>query len=131
MKLNSTDLPGAHIVSTSPSLKMAEHSYDYSDQTDYTVLGSGPTKLAVAGTCKTEASRLDVEYICRQPVEKKLYFPSQVGGSDDRYYRVYTTAAHGQPETARLWRYSFEAMTVVPWVYDAATNQPVAGQGAS
>ncbi len=131
MKLDTTTLPGATITGVNPSLKLVQHPFDYSNITEYTVMGSGPSRLMVVGLCKDEATRLAVDAACRQGTEKKLYFPSQVGGSEDRYYRVYTGAASWQAETAEKWRYTFEALTVVPWVYDAATGQPLSGQGAS
>jgi len=130
MKLGTTNLPGAYISDIKHALKIVEHEYDYGDITDYTVLGSGPTRLTITGLCNSETDRIAIEYVCRQAIEKKLYFPSTPSATDDRYYRVYTEAASWSLETPKHWRYTFVAMTVVPWVYSASTNQPISGQGA-
>jgi len=130
VKLGTTDLPKAYISGIEHTLKIVEHDYDYGDITDYTILGSGPTRLTITGLCDSESSRIAIEYACRQPQEKKLYFPSSPTASDDRYYRVYTEAASWSLETPKHWRYTFQAMTIVPWIYSASTNQPVSGQGA-
>jgi hypothetical protein len=52
-----------------------------------------------------------------------LWYPSTQGGTDDRYYRVWTTPARLEAITADVYRYSFECIAIVPYVYDEDGNR--------
>lgn len=118
-------LPGGEIVGEAPSQKRVEHEYDYSDLTDYTVMGAGPTKITVHGVCGTEEERHAVVIACNVRGEQRLYFPSADGAPDDRYYRIHASPPVWTMITASDWEYSFVASTVVPYKYDAATDERV------
>ncbi len=124
MKLGTVTLPGCTITGISPTAKQAIHDYDWSDECAITDMGSGPTTLSVSGIMSTEDERNDVIGACEdaRTTETNLYFASIIGASDDHYYRVYTGPCQLTPVTATVYHYSFSAIAVVPYVYDAATD---------
>lgn len=127
MKLGTTALPGGQISSIMPSAKQAIHTYDWSDETAVTDMGSGPTMITVVGITMTLAERLAVAAACEsaRKVETNLYFASENGETDDYYYRVFTGPMRPIRRTATTYEYSFTAIAIVPYIYDASTGERV------
>lgn len=126
MKLGATTLPGCRIESVIPTTKQVIHDYDWSDECSVTDLGAGPTIIRVRGICSTEAERTNVitaTEAARSAVTELLY-PS-TAGTDDRYYRVYTSQASWKPITADVYEYTFTATAIVPYIYDDADDSRV------
>lgn len=127
MKLGTTTLLDATLDDISPTAKQAVHQYDWSDECLVTDMGHGPTTLRVSGLCSTLDERLDVIAACEEArtTETNLYYPSIIGASDDYYYRVFTSPARLTAISSTLYRYSFQAIAVVPWIYDASSGERV------
>jgi len=124
VKLGTTTLPGATITSFAPSAKQAVHVYDWSDECGVTDMGAGPTTIDVQGVANGTTERLAVVTACEAAriAEARLYFASIVGADDDYYYRVRTGPAQMAPISATVYRYSFQAIALVPYIYDADTD---------
>lgn len=127
MMLGDTTLPGAKFGQIASSSKQVIHSYDWSDECSVTDMGHGPTTITITGRVATLQERIDIAAACEsaRTVETHLYFPSEMGESDDHYYRVQTGPARFTPFTATIYDYEFTAVALVPWVYDADTGERV------
>jgi hypothetical protein len=128
MMLGTTTLPACRITSVSPSSKQTVHVYDWSDECAVTDMGAGPTTITVEGITATDDERYDVIAACGEArlAETNLYFPSETGQSDDSYYRVFTGPAQWTPVSATVYRYSFQAIAVVPYIYSTSTGERLA-----
>jgi hypothetical protein len=75
----------------------------------------------------TLTERLDVIGACEdaRTTETYLYFASENGETDDYYYRVFTGPCRLLPLTSTTYQLTFEAIAVVPYIYDAATGARV------
>ena len=127
MKLGVTELPGGYIAQETPSIKQVVHSFDWSDECVVTDMGHGPTVLRIVGVVESLAERLAVNAACEQARKEDtlLYFPSEEGRADDHYYQVRTSPVIWTPLTASEYTYEFTATALVPYIYDATTDERV------
>lgn len=90
-------------------------------------MGHGPTSLTVDGTAIGTVERIAVHDACEdaRTTETNLYVPSINGASDDYYYRVRTGPARWTLVSSSIWRYTFTAIAVVPWIYATATGSRI------
>lgn len=123
MMLGTVTLSAGKIRDIAPSVKMAVHEYDWSDECDVTIMGAGPTRFSVVGMCQTEAERLDVIAACNVRAEQQLWFASENDAGEDRYYRVFTTPVRFDPQNASQYPYTFDCIAIVPYIYDADGNR--------
>lgn len=127
MKLGTTTIPGGWFASITPSAKQVVHKYDWSNECAITDMGSGPTVISVTGVAMTLAERLAVAAACEEArsAETNLYFASENGETDDYYYRVKTGPMRPIPVTSTTYQFSFTAIALVPYIYDAASGERI------
>ena len=121
MKLDDVDIPGGDIDDVTFAKKMVEHQYDRSDVNHVTEMGRGITRLRISGQCGTVAERTALAAKCDQTGTKRLYYPSEIDGTeDDRYYVVYTSGLRMRPRTATVYDVEFDALAADPIPYVTA-----------
>ena len=126
MKLDTVDLPGA-TFSIAETKKLTVYEYLWTDRNAVEESGAGPTTINVVGLFKTRAGRDALQATCQANGTKKLYFASQIGETDDRYFIVYTQPLQLAPasKSATVYTYSFTAIAADTHVYDADTDLAV------
>jgi len=124
MKLDTLTL-AARITKNTPLKKLTVYQYLWTDLNAVEEAGLGPRTITVEGVVETTADRDVLEQALEAPAEKKLYFPSEQGGTDDRYYKVHTHPAAWTPQNAAVCLYSFDAIAADPRIYDADTDLPI------
>ena len=119
------ELPYASITGRGLSLKTVDYSYDFTDYNDRLHMGRGPTKLTVSGTA-TSAELESLEYATGADTLYTLYYTSEQGGDNDRYYqRVDALPVQSQAITANLHTYTIELHALDGYAYDTNTGERV------
>lgn len=119
------ELPKAYISERQPSTKDVFHQYDFSDHNSVTRMGRGPTRLIVPGVCDSETLERLI-FATAQNRLYTLYFPSQSGSEDDRYYqRVLCMPVRSQTLAVDLHAYTLELHALDGHVYDTETGRQV------
>ena len=117
-------LPNAKIAGRSGSAKVVFHEYEFTDHTDATFMGRGPTKLQVSGVATT-AEIEALEFVTTSGQLLTFFYPSEQGGDEDRYYRrVLALPVRSQAITAALHRYDIELHALDGTPYDL-NDEPV------
>jgi len=126
MKLDAITLTGA-TMTISGHKKMTTYEYLWTDANAVEESGLGIKKIDVTGLLLTAAARDTLEAACEAAGTKKLYFPSEIGESDDRYYIVYTDALTLAPSqgSATVYAYTLHCYAAAPAVYDASTDEVI------
>lgn len=122
MKLDSLTLPKAALKNINPTKKLVVYQYLYTDANDVEEQGLGPRGLSVEGLCEGATDRDAIEQACEAAGEKKLYFASDFGETDDRYYKVYTHPAQFGPLNEGQYPYTIECVCADSAIYDAAAD---------
>jgi hypothetical protein len=126
MRLGTTVLPKARIVSDTPVKKTVHHPYAWSNLNRTTEMGMGAREIVIEGYTSTAAERDMVEAACQATGSKTLYFESSLTVMvEDRYYTVKTSAAAFTCENASVWYYAFTAWADDPAAYYTATDTVV------
>lgn len=128
MKLGTLTLPGAAIVSKQPSVKRTVYPYPFSNTNKVLNQGIGPTTIMVKGRTYTAATRDAIEAACEVQTEQRLYFPSEIGQTDDRYYKVFTSPAQtspSHPSNPSYWDYEIECACEVSRPFLTSTDAAV------
>lgn len=125
MRLDSTPLPYAKITQRTPTKKTTVFEYLWCDQNLVEESGAGILTITVAGRVTTAQERDAVEQITAADGIKRLYHPSEIGMSDDRYYLVQTEPADVQMRTASSGTYTIRCLAADPTPYDSETEEAV------
>ena len=126
MKLDAVDLPGA-TFSIAETKKVTVYPFLWTDSNAVEESGAGPTTISVSGVFLTRAQRDALQAACQSNGTKKLYFASEIGETDDRYFIVYTQPLQLAPasKSATVYTYAFQAIAADTHVYDADTDLAV------
>lgn len=116
---NTLHLDNAWLVRGATTYKIALHDYLFSDDTDATWLGRGPTQLRIQRTCTTTELEAMSLFLARGE-ELALWFPSAQGDEDNRYYQrvIATSGPQGPSATAGIHRVEVPLLALDPCVYD-------------
>lgn len=124
MKLDTLTLK-AKIESNNPAKKITIYPYLWRDESEVEESGLGPRQLVVGGYVETAAERDALEQKLEASGWKRLYFASELGQTDDRYYKVFTYTAQFTPDHSSLYRYRFVAVAADPSVYLTVNDEAV------
>ena len=127
MMLDSVTLSYARIATIRPEKNLVLHDYVWVDGGHVQETSAGLLEVAIECTLATVSARDTLAEKCSQRGVKKLYFPSAMGASDDRYYNVYTSALALTPVTATLYKGSFTCTAADPYVYQTSDDTRVWG----
>lgn len=124
MKLDTLEL-SATITGNECPKTMTTYSYLWADGGAVEEAGLGIRQVTIEGVVSGAANRDALEQAFEASGEKKLYFPSANGASDDRYYKVKTPPVRCTPVTATLYRYSVTVLCEDPRQYYTADDTVV------
>ena len=118
MRLGTTILTKAHIVSDIPVKKTVHHPYGWGNLNRTIEKGMGARQIVIEGWAEFTGEKDSIEAACQVSGIKSLYFESGLGMTmEDRYYLVKTSAAVFSCENASVWYYAFTAVADDPAAY--------------
>ena len=127
MMLDSVTIPYAQLTKIDPEKNLVLHDYVWVDGGHVQETSAGLLEITIGCTLPTASARDTLAEKCSQHGVKKLYFPSAMGESDDRYYNVYTSALSLTPVTATLYKGTFTCTAADPYVYQTSDDTRVWG----
>jgi len=127
MRLDAVTIPAGWLTAVKRNKLMVIHEYAWTDSNHVTELKKGVLEVSVKTVCATQEQRDRLEEKCGQEGSKVLYFASEIGGDEDRYYTVYTTDVEWSPVSATVYKGTFTCTVPDPYPYVTATGVRVYG----